>query len=146
MLCYLPHGPLGLPDAFGPSSRGSMHHTPTRSLFLLAVFVLGGLGAPWLHEARHAQELAAERTEHVADGHHHHDADETHDAELDAPCPETVAMELQCVLCHGVSAQVAAVRVAVLPPGRTPYALTDPAAWTALADALGYSSRGPPRA
>lgn len=123
-----------------------MQHTPTRSLFLLAVFVLGGLASPWLHEAWHAREFAAERTEHVADGHHHHDANETHDAELDAPCPEPVAMELQCVLCHGVSAQVAAVRVAVLPPNRTIQTLAEPAECAVSAVISGYSSRGPPRA
>lgn len=80
-----------------------MRARSAHSLSLLVAFVLGGLLAPSLHRVWHAGEQAAEQVAHVADGHHHHAASDTHDAEFDAPCPEPLALDLQCVLCHGVS-------------------------------------------
>ncbi|MDX1420242.1 MAG: hypothetical protein R3181_09770 [Rubricoccaceae bacterium] len=123
-----------------------MQHTPIRSLFLLAVFALGGLAGPWLHETHHAQERAAERAAHTAAGHHHHAAMETHGAEADAPCPEPVGLDLQCVLCQVVNAKLAAVPVAVLPPAPWVQPFTELTSRAALSGVLGYSSRGPPRA
>lgn len=123
-----------------------MQHTPPRSLFLLAVFALGGLAAPWLHEAHHAQERAAERAAHTDAGHHHHAATETHDAELGAPCPGPLTLDLQCALCHVVKSHAASVPVAVLPPTPAAQSFSEPDARAASVAALGYSNRGPPRA
>ena len=123
-----------------------MLRSQVHSALLLAVFALGGLVAPVLHDAAHAGERAAERAEHLAAGHHHHAASETHDAEADAPCPEPFALDLQCVLCHVVTTKLATAPFAVVPPVRASHVQAVHDERAASAVALGYSSRGPPAA
>ncbi|HLT47261.1 MAG TPA: hypothetical protein VK002_08545 [Rubricoccaceae bacterium] len=121
-----------------------MRRTPAHSLLLLAAFVLGGLVAPSLHQARHAAERAAERAEHVAAGHHHHTAADAHPAEADAPCPEPATPNLHCVLCHGVSLALPAAPAGVLTPARKVRLEADSRARATSAVPGLLSIRGPP--
>jgi hypothetical protein len=120
-----------------------VRHPVAHSLLFVA-FVLGGLVAPSLHRVWHAEEQARERAAHVAAGHHHHAGGSTHGAEVVAPCPEPVAVHLQCVLCHGVSVYLPAARAAVLAPAHRARLSAVPLVRAASA-ALGLLSiRGPP--
>ena len=129
--------------------RHPLPHPPvsalsTRSLFALAVFVLGGLVAPSVHQAWHAEEWASERAQHVAEGHHHHDADHAHVAELDAPCPEPALLDLQCVLCHGVSIGLPVAPATALAPTRPVFQRADATTRANAAPSGLLSIRGPP--
>jgi hypothetical protein len=121
-----------------------VHRAPAHSLFLLFAFVLGGLVAPSLHRVWHAEEQAAERRVHVAAGHHHHTAADEHPAEADAPCPEPAALDLHCVLCHGVSVHLPTAPSALLAPAREARLQAPTPLRAASASPGFFSIRGPP--
>jgi hypothetical protein len=121
-----------------------VRRTPAHSLVLLVAFALGGVAAPSLHRAWHTEEQAEERAAHVAAGHHHHTAADAHGDEAAAPCPEPVAVDLHCVLCHGVSVGLPAAPTAVLAPARQVRLCAVPCAKAPSASPGSLSIRGPP--
>ena len=119
-----------------------------RSLFaglLLAVVATGGVGAPLVHEAMHAAEREALQAEHAADGHHAKVTDGRTHVSDECPAPKP-ALDLDCVLCHGLTAALVAEAASV--PGFDPVAES----WTARpppaasADVSTPTGRGPPAA
>lgn len=82
------------------------------AVLLLAVFAVGGIGMPVLHEMAHAAE-AADALAHHADADHQHHADpDHHGAEIDASCPESLCVDLTCSLCAATSASVVSASTA----------------------------------
>ena len=121
-----------------------VRRTSPYSLCLLVAFVLGGFVAPSVHQAWHAEEWARQRAEHVADGHHHHAANDAHGPEAAAPCPRPMAVDLQCVLCHGASFSLPSAAAAVFAPASFARLCEAPLAPGAEASTGPLSIRGPP--
>lgn len=121
---------------------GRFRHSST---LLLAVFTVGGLFAPLLHEVEHAAEWKEARVDHVAAGdHHHHSAADDHGAEALPPCPEPLSADLACVLCHVVSVEAVAKTEAVVDD--RPSVLSEQVAVRSVAGAAHgfHLVRGPP--
>lgn len=71
---------------------------------ILLLFTAGGVVAPTVHRAVHVAEASAERYEHVAAGHHHHQVAGVHGVEWTPRCDRPVELDgLSCVLCKGLS-------------------------------------------
>lgn len=73
------------------------------AVVLLAVFTLGGVVLPAMHEVEHALERQEQLGSHESTDHHHHTDGEDHGTEIQPPCAQKLDSELTCVLCHGVS-------------------------------------------
>ena len=120
---------------------------PLRSLLaglMLAVVAVGGVAAPLVHEAEHAAERTALRAQHTADGHHAaHDGQTRASDECPLPKP---ALDLDCVLCHGLTAALAAEAASSprLDPAADPDAARPPPAVGAAVSTP--TGRGPPAA
>lgn len=119
-----------------------------RSLFaglMLAVVASGGVGAPLVHEAMHAADREALQAEHAADGRHTTVADGKTHASEECPAPKP-ALDLDCVLCHGLTAALVAEAATVpgLAPAAEAYAARPPPG--ASADVSTPTGRGPPSA
>lgn len=108
---------------------------------LLAVFAFGGAAAPAVHRVVHGLEQAETLAAHAADGHHGGPSSGSH---VEEACPTTVARELACALCSGLSASVdvrsAVPVVAVVTREGAPSEIGRPVG----ASVAEPSSRGPP--
>lgn len=112
---------------------------------LLAVLIAGGVLAPLMHRAWHAEETVRVRASHLTEAtHHHHEAGEDHGTEAVAPCPEPLAADWACVLCHGVSEHLPGVPVAIVPPVSASRAAGNPEAAVFSVAVERRSIRGPP--
>ncbi|NNF58967.1 MAG: hypothetical protein HKN04_12095 [Rhodothermaceae bacterium] len=112
---------------------------------LLAVLAAGGVLAPSVHRVDHAQETTRYRADHVAAAtHHHHAVGDAHGTEVVAPCPEPMAIDWTCVLCHGVSVHLPVVATALLLPSRSARHETAASVRVTAAASGPRSIRGPP--
>lgn len=125
-----------------------MHrHLRHSALLLLAVFAAGGVLAPAVHEVWHAEETARLRASHLTDPtHHHHLSAEEHGTEAVEPCPDPLAADWSCVLCHGVSVHVPAMQGTVVPPASGRRLAGTGEALVPAARVAHHSIRGPPKA
>jgi|GEM_PF-6880985 len=112
------------------------------ALFLLAIFMVGGMVAPQVHQIQHAHELHAHEQATVdGTGHTHSDLPAVSTA------PQSyVHLEVGCFLCSGLSAWEVQEHVSII-PGRLIWTINDvPGALSLPLVSLYCPVRGPPLA
>ncbi|GAB5535423.1 MAG: hypothetical protein Rubg2KO_16720 [Rubricoccaceae bacterium] len=116
---------------------------PVFASVLVAALAMGGVVLPVLHDAAHALERTEVELAHS--DHHHHQLEDTHDAEAQPYCPDAAEVELVCAVC---STQIAAMLASSMRGQEVPAHQLGASDGEVRADADGitHTARGPPTA